>query len=134
MLDRPDGAELLAIARRTLLDAVLPALPDTRRYDALMIANALAIAIREQQVGDEFMRQDLESVFRLYGMEKERESTSEEMAAALETLDRRLAAEIRSGAWDAPGRREAARLRLLDVAVRRVRLSNPKYLKSAGIE
>ncbi len=45
--DRPGGAELLALARRTLLDDLLPSLPDEKRYQALMLANALAIVGRE---------------------------------------------------------------------------------------
>ena len=47
MNDRPDATELLAIARRTLLDELLPRLPEELRYTALMIANAMAIASRE---------------------------------------------------------------------------------------
>jgi len=45
--DRPDGAELLTVARATLLEDLLPELPPARRYDALMIANAMAMAQRE---------------------------------------------------------------------------------------
>jgi hypothetical protein len=45
--DRPRGAELLAVARRALLEELVPALPEDRRYQALMVANALAIAGRE---------------------------------------------------------------------------------------
>lgn len=45
--DRPGGAELLALARRTLLEELLPSLPDEKRYQALMLANALAIVGRE---------------------------------------------------------------------------------------
>ncbi|MYN13599.1 acyl-CoA dehydrogenase [Pusillimonas sp. TS35] len=44
---RPDAGALLAVARRTLLDTILPALPEEQRYDVLMIANAMAIAGRE---------------------------------------------------------------------------------------
>lgn len=44
--DRPDAAELLAVARKTLLEELVPALPEEKRYQALMIANALAIAGR----------------------------------------------------------------------------------------
>lgn len=45
--DRPHGIELLKLARRTLLDQVLPTLPDEQRYNARMIARAMAIAARE---------------------------------------------------------------------------------------
>lgn len=40
------AAELLAIARATLLERVLPGLSGDARFQALMIANALAIAER----------------------------------------------------------------------------------------
>lgn len=49
MIDQPDGAELLAVARRALLDTLLPSLPANHSYTALMIANAMAIAGRELQ-------------------------------------------------------------------------------------
>ena len=41
MSDIPDAPELLAIARSTLLDKLLPRVPEELRYDALMIANAM---------------------------------------------------------------------------------------------
>ena len=47
MRDRPNGADLLAVARRSLLDEVAPALKGQPRYVALMVANAIGIASRE---------------------------------------------------------------------------------------
>lgn len=47
MNNRPYGNELLHAARQALLDGLLPLLPADRTYDALMIANAMAIAARE---------------------------------------------------------------------------------------
>lgn len=44
--DRPAPGELLAVARKTLLEELVPALPEEKRYQALMVANALAIAGR----------------------------------------------------------------------------------------
>lgn len=46
MLEAPDADGLLAIARQTLVEEVLPALPEESRLAARMIANALAIAGR----------------------------------------------------------------------------------------
>ena len=43
----PDGAALLAEARRLLSEELLSQLPEARRYEARMIANAMAIAGRE---------------------------------------------------------------------------------------
>ena len=47
MADQPDGAALLKAARALLLETLLPALPEERRYEALMVASAMAIAARE---------------------------------------------------------------------------------------
>lgn len=43
----PRGAELLRVARAELLDALLPTIPESHRYAARMVANAMAIAARE---------------------------------------------------------------------------------------
>lgn len=50
-MTQPDAHELLDIARSTLLEQLLPALPGELRYPALMIANAMAIAARESRLG-----------------------------------------------------------------------------------
>src|SRR3546814_15723700 len=47
MNNRPYGNELLDVARRTLLDEILPLLPPEKTYDALMVASAMSIASRE---------------------------------------------------------------------------------------
>lgn len=47
MRDRPDATELLAEARRLLLRELAPSLDGDKRYQALMIANAMGIAERE---------------------------------------------------------------------------------------
>lgn len=44
----PDAHDLLLTARESLLQRLLPALPAELHYEARMLANALAIAIREQ--------------------------------------------------------------------------------------
>ncbi len=46
MLERPDAGALVAAARQTVLDALLPHLPREKHYEARMVANALAIAGR----------------------------------------------------------------------------------------
>jgi hypothetical protein len=56
MRDKPNGADLLALARRSLLDEVAPALKGQPRYVALMVANAMGIALRELQQADRFER------------------------------------------------------------------------------
>jgi len=53
MRDRPNGAELLAVARRSLL---APALQGQPRYVTLMVANAMGIALRELEEAERFER------------------------------------------------------------------------------
>jgi Domain of unknown function (DUF6285) len=56
MRDRPNGAELLAVARRSLLEEVAPALQGQPRYVTLMVANAMGIALRELEEAERFER------------------------------------------------------------------------------
>jgi hypothetical protein len=47
MLEKPDGADLLATARQAVLDELLPALPPEKAFTARMVAAAIAVALRE---------------------------------------------------------------------------------------
>ena len=47
MRDLPKGANLLLQARKTLLGELLERLPNDKRYDALMVANAMAIVAND---------------------------------------------------------------------------------------
>ncbi len=134
MRERPTGEELLTIARKVLREELMPLLPDERRYDALMVANAMAIAARQIAFGDAPERRERQNLAGLLGDTEDGDGR----AAADEPvgdLTRRLSAEIRGGAFD-PGtpRHDAARAFLLDVTVQRLRESAPRYLEAAGIE
>jgi hypothetical protein len=61
MRDRPTGAELLEIARETLLTELLSAPKDEQRLLALMIGQAMAVAAREAggKITDEDVSRDL---------------------------------------------------------------------------
>jgi hypothetical protein len=47
VLEKPDAADLLATARDVVLKELLPALPPEKAFAARMVANAIAIALRE---------------------------------------------------------------------------------------
>ena len=66
MTDKPDAAALLEEARRTLLEILLPLLPPERRYDGLMVANAMAIAAREAGQGDAALREAVQQLAALF--------------------------------------------------------------------
>jgi len=128
MNDHPDAAELLEIARQTLVDDVLPRLPQELRYTGLMIANAMAIAAREQACGDFNAQAELA---RLAALLDERPGTpaGAELHAALVECNRSLAAAIRAGRFDT-----AERAALLDhlekTGADKLAVANPKALKS----
>jgi AcrR family transcriptional regulator len=125
MTDNPDGAALLEEARRTLLEVLLPLLPPERRYDGLMVANAMAIAAREAAQGDAALREVVQQLSALFPAA----SAGEDPRAHLRELEARLAGEIRAGLCDAPGvRRDAVSDYLRRSVIARARVSNPKAL------
>ena len=128
MTDRPSGAELLKAAREALTRDLVSELPEGKRYLALMIANAMAIAARELELGDGADRAELTSLRIMF--EDRGPDTSEDIADRLEALNRRLCAEIRAGKFS--GGADEARLRdhLRRSAEARVAISNPKALKA----
>lgn len=118
--DHPDGAALLAEARRTLLEMLLPLLPADHRYHALMVANAMAIAAREAAQSDDDRREMLTELTALTG-------TGGDTAVG----ERRLAQDIRCGLHDAPGpQRDAVHRYLRSATLARVRVSNPKAVSA----
>jgi hypothetical protein len=126
MTDKPDAAALLEEARRTLLETLLPLLPPERRYDGLMVANAMAIAVREAGQGGAL---PAEAVRRLAALFPEPASDPREnLQDRLLAFERRLAREIRAGRCDADARRTAVGDYLRWSVAARLGLSNPKAL------
>ena len=104
MRDQPDGALLLAEARRVLLEEILDDLPDSQRFNGLMVANAMAIARRELEAASAALPESDEIV----AVEEIRRGRRDGEAALHETLVK----DVRN----------------------RVLLSNPKYLEKNVIE
>jgi hypothetical protein len=127
MNDRPDATELLEIARRTLLDQILPRLPEDLRYSALMIANAIAIASREHAAGDDDAQAELARL-RVFFSERPKPLAGAALHVALAGYNRRLATEIRAGRFDAK-ERTALLGHLEKTTVDKLAVSNPKALK-----
>jgi hypothetical protein len=112
MRDRPEGATLQFLAEQAL---------SAGTEDPAPIARALAIAARERAAGAAPFEALRARLVERYG-----EGTSA-------TLLARLAAEIRAGAFDAPGPAQAALRRWLwDFTLRRLAEANPDYLAAAA--
>jgi hypothetical protein len=126
MNDIPDAAKLLAIARATLLNKLLAHLPEELHYDGLMIANAMAIAIREQANGEAAARAELARLRGLFG-ERAKPGASDALEAALAGYRKRLATDIRNGRFD-DAERAALLTHLVQTAADELAISNPKAL------
>jgi hypothetical protein len=125
MREKPEGQNLLSIARTTLLEKVVPLLPQDQRYSALMVANAIAIATRQWQAGDLWQQEELARLQSLLGADAIK--TDEGLHSALLSANRALAQRIRSGAFDALSQPVTELLEWM--AVQRVRESAPKALQ-----
>ena len=109
MAERDDAADLLEEARRTLLEALLPLLPEDRRYDGLMIANAMAIAARQARLGDDLLRAEVRGLAALLDTTDADSVPATALWERLVALERQLVQDIRHGVYDAAGPRRSPR-------------------------
>ncbi len=112
MREKPSGADLLDIAREVLRGDILPTLPDRNRYQALMIANAMAIVMRQLEADEGGLADVQASLGNLLGAD-----------GTPEQLNSTLASRVRSGDADGPEIWNA----LHNIALGKVAESNPKY-------
>lgn len=127
MRELPEGNDLLSIARKVLLNNLMPLLPVERRYDVLMVANAMGIAMRQMSMGNEIAKQNrqvLEGLISNEGVTDDHDYTMAYWA---------LCTKIREGDFD-PGTADRTALLdfLHDLAIQRLRESAPKLLETVG--
>lgn len=127
--DRPEGQLLLDIARRVLLEELVPLLPEEKRLDGLMVANAMGIAARELEGGSAPLRAALGRLVAIYGEQVPAGLSDAEASDMLARLNRRLAGDIRAGAFDSGAKRDALLAHLEATTRARVAIANPKVLK-----
>lgn len=120
MINHPETGDLLAEARQVLLDNLVPELQGERKYEALMIANAMGMAVREfEQHG--------------HGEPRETDSAVAEFLAARSLSgnpgrdEEALARAISDRNVDGADKELRALLRLMTET--RLRINNPGYLK-----
>jgi len=130
-MDIADAADLLAIARETLLDELVPVLPNERRYAARMVASAMAIAAREHRLAPGAERREAETLRRLL---QDVDSSPQVLVGvdatdALPALRGVVRDAIRAGAFDEPQREHALAAALLQIGTDQVAIANPKALR-----
>jgi uncharacterized protein DUF6285 len=125
-----DAADLIATARQALLDELLPRLPKDQRYAGLMIANAMAIALREQRAGADAASGESTRIAALLGGASLSGAPPDEDMLASQR--RALRNAIRAGTFDDGERTAVLTAHLLRTAADWVAISNPKALRAAG--
>ena len=113
-------ADLLKVAHATLSASVMPLVDRETRYEAALVANALAIAVRELELGAQARATERRLLADLYGTP---ESTLADLRA-------RLCRDLRAGAFG-PARAEEVRMLLQQAVHWRLAISNPNYGGSA---
>ncbi len=119
----PSAADLLDIARATILADVAPSLPEDKRYAALMAANALAIAGRELAAPDSTATELARLLDLVPG-----DAPPGEASAALREANARLARAIREGRFDEGESRTRLLAHLRECVRARLAVSNPRAL------
>ena len=129
MRERPTGEELLAVALMVLREELMPHLPGDRRYDALMIANAMGIAARQLAFGNEPEREERNRLIDLLVRTGTCDRTTAEDSDLAE-LNHLFGTRIRGGEFDpgSPGH-DSLKTFLLDTTIQRLRESSPKTLE-----
>lgn len=120
MINQPETGDLLAEARKVLLESLAPDLAGKRRYEALMIANAMGMAIRELEQRQQGEPGKTDQALRAYLEEKSLDNSGAEAESALATAIRERRVD-----GDDPALRSV--LRTLTKA--RLRVNNPGFLE-----
>ncbi|MBP6020013.1 MAG: hypothetical protein KA735_11015 [Burkholderiaceae bacterium] len=121
MINLPHGPDLLALARHTLLNELLPLLPPEKAYEARMAANAIAIAAREMQAQiahEQDSAQQIAAFLQSAGVDAKTEPTEQSLAQA-----------IRERRFD-PLNNQPLQSLLMRLTLAKLAISNPKYLPS----
>jgi Domain of unknown function (DUF6285) len=132
MNDISNALDLIATARDALLNDLLPKLQKDQRYTALMIANALAIAQREQQESIDVTRDEIGRLVNLFaecGIEAA-PAGSDSPTNEIRGLRRTLCRAIRGGRFDDASNWTALVAHLERTTADWVAISNPKALRT----
>ncbi|WP_420404703.1 DUF6285 domain-containing protein [Nisaea sp.] len=128
MYEAPGRKALVETALDSFQAEILPDLSGDRKYIGLMIASALAIAVRELEADEETapVRRVLDAFAALYGEDNVARS-GEDALCRLDALSRDLARELREGVYDKDLTGSVKQV-LTVLVEEKLKLSNPKFL------
>ncbi|MEH6356655.1 MAG: DUF6285 domain-containing protein [Marinobacter sp.] len=120
MINRPNNHDLLIEARQVLLNSLTPELTGARKYDALMIANAMSMAIRELGQSEQAKVEEADQAVSTFLKTRSQPTHNAEGETS-------LAEAIRERRLD--GKEPALRDVLRTLTEARLGINNPSYLK-----
>lgn len=131
MIDEPNRRDLLEAAHETLRREILPHLDGETKYAGLMVASAIAIVMREIESdrNHESVRRVLDRFAELYGQDNVHNAGADG-PDRIRALNRHLVDDIRDGVFDEDPLGPIYEV-LLEQAVQRLKLSNPRFLGSS---
>lgn len=119
-------------ARSTMRDGILEALPPERRYDARLVAKAIAVATRQLANGSLPERREYERLAALLGVPTDAGAGAHEIRCSLASLNERLATRILAGEADVGEAAYFPTLAHLEAVTNEaLSESNPTYLRRA---
>lgn len=132
MKEEPLGDALLETARQLLRDELIPALPAEKRHAAMMVASAMAIAMRQFRSGESHTRQEIAALESLLAGKAANASAdnddTDDTRARLHALNRELCQRIRHAEPGSAALTPAMHAHLLQCARQTLLESSPKYL------
>jgi Domain of unknown function (DUF6285) len=142
MYELPSIPALLALARDMLLNELTPLLPDERKTDALLVAEAIALAARQAEDRDDPIQAvpcELEMLYKPLTPPSPQPSPAcgggLGRGNAGEALLRRFANDLRKGAFETSQPcDQAARAILWRLTIAKLRQSNPNFLAANGFD
>jgi hypothetical protein len=137
MRDLPATLDLLELGRRLLLGDILPLVPEARQRDLHLVATSMAILAREAAAGNGpavEIAGFLQNFYRGGDCAPGPEGGDGGGDVDLTQLLRRLALDLRTGAFETSGSREsAARAILWRLTILKLREGNPQFLAAHHI-
>lgn len=120
-MNQPQAAKLLASAKKDVLKLLLPNLSQEYHYNALMIANAIQISIREIIHGEQTTASN-EAILQVL-------TPLAIIGKTNPLIPKDIAVAIRSGEFDKPQERNILLGSLLEITHNNLTISNPKKLR-----
>lgn len=130
MREEPLGDALLEAAHQLLRETLMPALPAEKRHAALMVASAIAIAMRQFRSGELHEGQEIIALENLLAGEPASTPAVKDAARVhLQELNRELCQRIRHAGPSSPALTPEVHEHLLHCARQTLMESSPKYLR-----